>query len=142
MKRVRAEEPSRAKKRFEPEIKPRESHKGARKSAKKHPVLIKERKIRKRRNKRKYLMEIKKYQASEKFLIPLLPFRRLTKEILDEMAPSMRITSSALGALQTATEAYITGLIEDGYLCTLHRERVTIQAKDLHLATTIRGDDK
>jgi len=41
--------------------------------------------------------------------------------------------------LQSATEDYMVGLIEDSYACTLHSGRVTLMPKDLRLARKIRG---
>ena len=43
-------------------------------------------------------------------------------------------------ALQEAAESYMVGLFEDTNLCALHAKRVTIMAKDMHLARRIRGE--
>ena len=50
-----------------------------------------------------------------------------------------RFTSDALAALQEAGEALIVSLFEDTLLCSIHRKRVTIDAKDMQLARRIRG---
>merc|ERR1712129_474348 len=48
--------------------------------------------------------------------------------------------SSAVMALQEASEAYLVGLFEDTNLCAIHAKRVTIMPKDIQLARRIRGE--
>ena len=48
--------------------------------------------------------------------------------------------SSAVLALQEASEAYLVGLFEDTNLCAIHAKRVTIMPKDIQLARRIRGE--
>lgn len=55
------------------------------------------------------------------------------------MAEVYRWKADALLALQEATEAYLVRLFEDSNLCAIHAKRVTIMAKDIHLARRIRG---
>ena len=43
-------------------------------------------------------------------------------------------------ALQEAAEAFIVDLFEDGNLEAIHAKRVTLMAKDLHIARTIRRE--
>eukprot|EP01017_Pseudomicrothorax_dubius_P011598 TRINITY_DN14371_c0_g1_i1.p1 TRINITY_DN14371_c0_g1~~TRINITY_DN14371_c0_g1_i1.p1 ORF type:complete len:139 (+),score=22.46 TRINITY_DN14371_c0_g1_i1:51-467(+) len=86
------------------------------------------------------LREIKKYQKTTELLIRRLPFQRLVREITEDHAPDMRFQSSALLALQEASEAYIISLFEDTNLCALHANRVTIMKKDIELARRIRGE--
>jgi histone H3 len=43
-------------------------------------------------------------------------------------------------ALQEAAEAYLVQLFEDTNFAALHAKRVTIMAKDMHLATRLRGE--
>jgi histone H3 len=45
-----------------------------------------------------------------------------------------RFQSTAVLALQEASEAYLVGLFEDMNLCALHAKRVTIMPKDIQLA--------
>ncbi|KAJ1552849.1 centromeric DNA-binding histone H3-like protein cse4, partial [Nowakowskiella sp. JEL0078] len=52
---------------------------------------------------------------------------------------SLRWQSSAILALQEASEAYIVHLLEDANLCTIHAKRVTLMQKDIQLARRIRG---
>ena len=84
--------------------------------------------------------EIRKYQKSTDLLVRKLPFQRLVKSIAQEQKRDIRFQSSAILALQEATEAYVVGLFEDTNLCAVHANRVTIMSKDILLARRIRGE--
>merc|ERR1712226_1627871 len=86
------------------------------------------------------LREIRKYQKSTDLLIRKLPFQRIVKDIAHEQKPEVRFQSSALMALQEASEAYLVGLFEDTNLCAIHARRVTIMVRDMQLARRIRGE--
>ena len=87
------------------------------------------------------LREIRQYQESTNLLIPKLPFSRLVKEIAQERSVAgLQFQSSALMALQEATEAYIVQHFEYTNLCAIHAKRVTVMPKDMNLARRIRGD--
>jgi histone H3-like centromeric protein A len=130
------------------------------------------------------LREIRKYQKSTGLLIQKLPFSRVVcfspippsivlsltsvqvREIAldmttDEMEyadSGLRWQSSAILALQEATEAYLVHLFEDACvkhspsvlevsesssfsnLCAIHAKRVTIMQRDIQLARRIRGN--
>ncbi|MFS7968294.1 putative transcription factor Hap3/NF-YB family [Helianthus anomalus] len=86
------------------------------------------------------LRETRKYQMSTELLIRKLPFQRLVREIALDFKTDLRFQSSAVGALQEATEAYLVGLFEDTNLCAIHAKRVTIMSKDMQLARRIRGE--
>jgi histone H3 len=58
------------------------------------------------------------------------------------MINDIRFQSTAILALQEATEAYVIGLFEDTNLCAIHCKRVTIMPKDIALALRIRGERK
>ncbi|KAH7914203.1 histone-fold-containing protein [Hygrophoropsis aurantiaca] len=107
-----------------------------------------------KRKKRRYrpgtlaLREIRRYQRSTDLLIRRLPFSRVVREIaLDMMTDTnsfsgdtgLRWQSSALLALQEATEAFLVHLFEDANLCAIHAKRVTIMQRDIQLARRIRG---
>ena len=47
--------------------------------------------------------------------------------------------STALEALQEASEAYLIGLFEDSNQCAIHTKRVTVMPKDIQLARKIQG---
>ncbi|KAE8619713.1 hypothetical protein XENTR_v10009936 [Xenopus tropicalis] len=62
---------------------------------------------------------------STELLIRKLPFQRLVREIAQDFKTDLRFQSSAVMALQEASEAYL---------------RVTIMPKDIQLARRIRGE--
>ncbi len=87
------------------------------------------------------LRQIRKYQKTTDLLIRKAPFQRLCNEIIrSDMKLDLRLQSTALLALQTASEAYLIGLFEDTNLCAIHAKRVTIMPKDMQLARRIRGE--
>ncbi|XP_062618737.1 uncharacterized protein LOC134280342 [Saccostrea cucullata] len=86
------------------------------------------------------LREIRRYQKSTELLIRKLPFQRLVREIAQDFKSDLRFQSSAVMALQEASEAYLVGLFEDTNLCAIHAKRVTIMPKDIQLARRIRGE--
>ena len=86
------------------------------------------------------LREIRRFQKSTELLIRKLPFQRLVREIAQDFKTDLRFQSSAVMALQEASEAYLVGLFEDTNLCAIHAKRVTIMPKDIQLARRIRGE--
>merc|ERR1712083_82991 len=86
------------------------------------------------------LREIRRYQKTTDLLLRKLPFQRLVREIAGEFNNNLRFQSSAVMALQEASEAYLIGLFEDTNLCAIHAKRVTIMSKDVQLARRIRGE--
>ncbi|XP_014818874.1 PREDICTED: uncharacterized protein LOC106901054 [Calidris pugnax] len=66
------------------------------------------------------LREIRRYQKSTELLIRKLPFQRLVREIAQDFKTDLRFQSSAVMALQEASEAYLVGLFEDTNLCAIH----------------------
>ncbi|KAI0677594.1 histone-fold-containing protein [Trametes maxima] len=93
------------------------------------------------------LREIRKYQKSTDLLIRKLPFSRVVREIaldmmtdtIDYGATGLRWQSSAILALQEATEAFLVHMFEDANLCAIHAKRVTIMQRDIQLARRLRG---
>jgi histone H3 len=77
------------------------------------------------------LREIRRFQKSTELLI---------RKIASEFKNDLRFQSSAVLALQEATEAYLVGLFEDTNLAAIHAKRVTIMPKDIQLARRIRGE--
>lgn len=94
------------------------------------------------------LREIRKYQKSCDLLIRKAPFQRLVRQIAQETAlkfpgfsqEGIRFQSTAILALQEASEAYLSSLFEDTNLCAIHAKRVTIMVRDMQLALRIRGE--
>lgn len=88
------------------------------------------------------LREIRRYQKSSELLIRKLPFQRLVREIAQDFKMELRFQSSAIAALQEASEAYLVSLFEDTNLCAIHAGRVTIMPKDIQLARRVRGEGR
>ena len=88
------------------------------------------------------LREIRKYQKTTDLLLRKAPFQRLVREVSQDYKADLRFQSSAVMALQEASEAYLVGLFEDTNLCAIHAKRVTIMPKDMQLAKRIRGEQK
>ncbi|CAJ0950817.1 unnamed protein product [Ranitomeya imitator] len=65
---------------------------------------------------------------------------RLVREIAQDFKTDLRFQSSAVMALQEASEAYLVGLFEDTNLCAIHAKRVTIMPKDIQLARRSAGE--
>ncbi|XP_034726568.1 uncharacterized protein LOC117944112 isoform X2 [Etheostoma cragini] len=65
------------------------------------------------------LREIRRYQKSTELLIRKLPFQRLVREIAQDFKTDLRFQSSAVMALQEASEAYLVGLFEDTNLAII-----------------------
>ena len=86
------------------------------------------------------LREIRRYQKSTELLIRKLPFQHLVREIAQDIKPDLWFQSSAIMALQEASEAYLVGLFEDTNLCAIHAKRVTIMPRDIQLARRIWGE--
>ncbi|PHJ23633.1 histone H3 [Cystoisospora suis] len=79
------------------------------------------------------LKEIRKLRESTELLIPKMPFLRLVHEVAQDCTPPY-----ATPYRRCASEAFLTGLMEDSYLCAMHAKRVTLMPKDLHLAQRLR----
>jgi histone H3 len=58
------------------------------------------------------LREIRRYQKSTDLLIKKLPFQRLVKEISEDYRHGLRFQSSAMEALQEASEAMLVTMLE------------------------------
>ena len=86
------------------------------------------------------LREIRKYQKTTDLLIRKTPFQRLVREIVQDFGSDLRFQSTAVLALQEASELYLLGLFEDTNLCAIHARRQTIMPKDMQLARRIRGE--
>ena len=121
-----------------PEKRPRIGNKVPKNTNKINPVGIK--KTHRFRPGTVALREIRRYQKSTELLVRKLPFQRLVREVAQEFKSDLRFQSSAVLALQEASESYMVGLFEDTNLCAIHAKRVTIMTKDMQLARRIRGE--
>ena len=92
------------------------------------------------------LREIRRYQKSTETLIRKKPFQHLVREIFQELdrqkikVSDTRFQSTALLALQEASEAYLVNLFEWTNLAAIHAKWVTVMPKDMQLARRIRGE--
>ena len=59
--------------------------------------------------------------------------------MLEKGNKNFRISSSAVYALQEATEAFIINILEDANLCSFHAKRVTLMDRDIRLTQRIKG---
>lgn len=84
------------------------------------------------------LREIRRYQKSDKLLLPKACFERVCREVFEDVKPGYRLQSSALEALQEAAERFVVTVFEDATLCAIHAKRQTIQASDMQLAMRLR----
>ena len=89
----------------------------------------------------KSLKEIRFYQWYQTFLIAVSSFQHLVHEVYLSLdgGGNLRWQSMTLFALQCSTEAYMAGFWHDANLCTLHQKVVTVNHKDVWLATEICG---
>jgi histone H3 len=88
------------------------------------------------------LCEICCYQKSTNLLIRKLPFQRLVCDIAQSFKIQGEVPqfqSTAVLALQEASEAFLVGVLKDTNLCTIHTKRVAIMNRDMQLALRIRG---
>ena len=98
--------------------------------------------IRKARAGMRALREIRFYQKSTCFLIPMLAFQRYVREkALDFriQGQEVRWQARALYALQEAAEAYLVAFLSDANLLTIHAKRFTLMPKDFYLVNRIRA---
>ncbi|KAJ7857497.1 histone 3 [Mycena olivaceomarginata] len=87
------------------------------------------------------LHRIRPYKKTTELLIKKLPFQRVVKEIAQNYKADIRFQSTALLALQEATEAVFCRIIvEDANHAASHGKRVTVRPKDLALTIRLRGD--
>ena len=84
------------------------------------------------------LREIRFYQRSQVFLIPMRAFQRLVREYTNDISTDLRWQTTALYNLQVAAEAYLVGFLCDTNYCAIHRKVTTIAPKDLILARRLR----
>ena len=92
------------------------------------------------------LREIRRYQKSTELLIPKTNFMRLTRQIAglvlegSRLRDSLRMSPSALVALQSAAEAHLITMFEDSQRLAIHAKRVTITENDIRHSRETRGE--
>jgi histone H3 len=86
------------------------------------------------------LREIQKFQKNTDLLIRIAPFQHLVCKIALKFEKSdLRTQSTAVLALQEATEYFMVDVFSNANLCTMHGKCVTITKKDMVLACHIQG---
>ena len=91
------------------------------------------------------LREIRRYQRNTDKLIRKLPFQRLVREIANaQTIAGVRWQTSALEALQEASEAFLVERFQDTNRIALHAGRESIFVKDMKCASFLdrRGRDR
>ncbi|KAK0530937.1 Histone cluster 1 [Tilletia horrida] len=86
------------------------------------------------------LREIRRYQNSTDLLIRKLSFQRVLKDVTFAFHPAMRIQSTAIQAIQEATEQFIVELFKDACDAAVHARRQTVMVRDMALVRRMRGD--
>ena len=84
------------------------------------------------------LLQIRKYQRSTELLIRKLPFQRLVREVSEDVfkekgVESFRYQSTAILALQEASEDFLVRMFSQCNDICIHGKRVTVQQKDIQL---------
>ena len=89
------------------------------------------------------LREIRRYQKSSELLIRKIPFQRLVREVVHNLFPhdNLRFQSTALLALQEASEDFLVRMFTQVNDLAIHGKRVTIKPSDLHIWGRITGTD-
>ena len=80
------------------------------------------------------LRQIQQYQKSTELLIRKIPFQRLVREVVYQMnKKDYRIQSTALLALQEASEDYLVRMFDQCNQIAIHGKRTTLMVKDILL---------
>ena len=81
------------------------------------------------------LRQIRRYQKTSELLIRKLPFQRLVREVVRVNCnlQDLRIQSTALLALQEASEAHLVRMFEMANDIAIHAKRVTVMPRDIQL---------
>ena len=87
------------------------------------------------------LREIRRYQKSTELLLRKIPFQRLVREVVTKIYPNenYRFQSTALLALQEASEDYLVRMFSQVNDLAIHGKRVTIKPEDIHIWGRITG---
>lgn len=80
------------------------------------------------------LREIRKYQTTTGMLIEKAPFRRLLKDITEELRPGIRWQKEAVEAIQESAESMLIELFTNSNTYTAAAKRQTLEPIDFRLA--------
>ena len=98
--------------------------------------------LRKRRPGIGALYEIRFYQKSTCFLIPMIAFQRYVRQVALDVAlggKEYRWQARALFTLQQVAEAYMVAYLCDANLLAIQAKRSAIMEKDMELVRRMRG---
>ncbi|KAI3379825.1 hypothetical protein SNEBB_007804 [Seison nebaliae] len=77
----------------------------------------------------------------EQFDIPVTALLRILKGVVTNLGfGTIKFTKTAVKALQVATEDVIREMFHFAFLCSTHRQRVTVTAADFRLVVSLRRD--
>ena len=80
------------------------------------------------------LRQIQQYQKSTELLIRKIPFQRLVREVVHQMkGKDYKFQSTALLALQEASESFLVNMFEQCNSIAIHGKRTTLMVKDILL---------
>ena len=86
------------------------------------------------------LREIRKLQKGTQLLIQRAPFYRLVRDGVMKLKGDVSIRASALNALQEAAESYMVSLFEGAVMLQLHRNKQTLNVRDVNFTRRLRGE--
>ena len=71
--------------------------------------------------------------------IPRFSFKRLAREVLQEINKKVYIEKEAIYALHTAVENYMRELFNDASIAALCSKRALVKSRDLQLVRSVKG---
>lgn len=69
----------------------------------------------------------------------VLQMKRLTAEIGQDYKTDLRLRSDSVAILQHAAEAYLVGLVSEGYVCTIKSDRCMLEPRDIKRVRVARA---
>jgi len=83
----------------------------------------------------KAMIDIRKYQSRGKYatmnVLSAEPFRRVVREIIQDMGADFRVAQTAMAALQQSTEVYMTEIFRAADKQRAHAKRHTLYNEDV-----------
>lgn len=95
-----------------------------------------------RKRKDQISKEIVRLQKTTELCIPRLPFQRLVREIIQKYSNNFRVQVTTIEALRESSEAFIVQMFEDAFALTIHRQRITLNRRDIQLCQFLGGPVK
>ena len=69
----------------------------------------------------------------------VLQMKRMTAEIGQDYKTDLRLRSDSVAILQHAAEAYLVGLVSEGYVCTIKSDRCMLEPRDIKRVRVARA---